>query len=67
MVLTAERFRKYFRNVHLMHVIRNVDDKKITGTWTGYEGNVETLDSIIKGYLWHLKLHINEIKELMNM
>jgi hypothetical protein len=57
-------FWKYY-NMHLIHIIENIDPEFLKNTWTDFEGTIETLDSIVKGYLCHLNLHINEIKELM--
>jgi hypothetical protein len=57
-------FWKYY-NIHLVHVVGNIDPLFLKSTWHDFEGTTETLDTIVKGYLWHLNLHINEIKELM--
>ncbi len=57
-------FWKYY-NIHLIHIIGNIDSKHLNNTWEDFEGNVETLDRIVKGYLWHLNLHIDEIKGLL--
>lgn len=55
---------KYY-NIHLNHVIKNVNSDCLKNTWKDFEGTVETLESIITGYLSHLNLHIDEIKELI--
>ncbi len=52
-------------NWHIIHLIKNIDHTKKENCWTDYQGNVETLDAIVKGYVWHLNLHINDIKELI--
>lgn len=57
-------FWKYY-NLHLVYIIGNIDLNFIKSTWNDFEGTTETLDTIVKGYLWHLNLHVNEIKELM--
>jgi len=57
-------FWKLYNN-HMVHIIGSIKEEHIQNTWTDFEGIVETLDSIVKGYLWHLKLHFGEIKELM--
>ncbi len=54
-----------FYNIHLVHIIGNIDPKQLKNKWRDFEGTEETLDSIVKGYLWHLNLHINEINELI--
>lgn len=52
-------------NLHLIHLIRSMDKSTLQNTWTDFEGNKVTLGDMIKGYPWHLNLHINDIKELI--
>lgn len=52
-------------NMHMIHIIKNVNSDCLKNTWKDFEGTVETLESIITGCLSHLNLHINEIKELI--
>lgn len=53
-------------NLHIIQIIENVDVSKLNNTWTDFEGNVVTLQDMLNGYLEHLKLHMNEIEELIN-
>jgi predicted protein tyrosine phosphatase len=52
-------------NLHIIHLIEGVDKSKLNNYWTDFEGNKVTLEDMIKGYPWHLNLHMNDIKELI--
>ncbi|WP_075557716.1 DinB family protein [Parabacteroides timonensis] len=54
-----------FYNLHIIQVIRSVDQTKLDNYWCDFEGIKVTLREMIKGYLDHLHLHINEIHDLM--
>lgn len=54
-------------NLHLAHLIDSVDKSKLNNYWTDYERNKTTLEAMIKGYPWHLNLHMSHIRELMEM
>jgi hypothetical protein len=55
-----------FTNLHLVHVIENVDNSKLQNEWiAGTDKNI-SLKTMIVDYLPHLELHLSEIKELMN-
>lgn len=54
-----------FYNLHMIHVIQNVDEECLDHTWTDFEGNIVTLEKMIYGYLDHLNLHFKEIEELL--
>lgn len=54
-----------FYNLHLIQVIKVVDQTKLNNYWNDFEGNKVSLYDMIEGYLVHLKLHIDEIKELI--
>ncbi|MDR0419458.1 MAG: DinB family protein [Prevotellaceae bacterium] len=54
-----------YYNMHIVQIIENVDKTKLENSWIDFEGNLVTLDEMIVGYLKHLKLHIEEIKELL--
>ncbi len=54
-----------FYNLHIVQVIKAVDKTKLNNYWNDFEGNRVTLHDMIKGYLWHLNLHIDEIHELI--
>jgi len=54
---------KYY-NLHIIQIIKSVDEEKLDNHWTDFEGRKVTLKDMIDGYLWHLHLHISEIHEL---
>ena len=54
-----------FCNLHIVHVIKNVDVSKLGNVWTDYEGNKVTLADMIGGYLSHLQLHTREIEDIL--
>ena len=55
-----------FYQFHLIHIIKNIDLSCLEHEWFDFEGNRETLRTIIEGYLWHLNLHLNEIRQLID-
>jgi len=55
-----------FYNLHIVHIMKNVDDSKLNNKWIDYEGNIVTLEDMINGYVWHLRLHMTEIEEIIN-
>lgn len=56
---------KYF-NLHMVQVIKSVDQSKLDNYWHDFEGTKVTLQEMIEGYLWHIDLHLNEIQELID-
>lgn len=56
---------KYF-NLHMVQVIKSVDQSKLDNYWHDFEGTKVTLKEMIDGYLWHINLHLNEIQELID-
>ena len=56
---------KYF-NLHMVQVIKSVDQSKLDNYWHDFEGTKVTLKEMIEGYLWHINLHLNEIQELID-
>lgn len=52
-------------NLHYVHVINNVNEKYIDNEWISALGIKITLKDMILDYPRHLKLHISEIKELI--
>ena len=54
-----------YANLHLVHVIRNVDLSKLDNQWISSETQLITLSENIEGYLPHFMLHLNEMEELM--
>ena len=55
-----------FFNLHIIQVIKSVDQTKLDSYWCDFEGTKVTLQDMIEGYLSHLHLRIHEIHELMN-
>lgn len=54
-----------FYNLHIIQIIKTVDQTKLKNYWNDFEGNKVTLHNMIEGYLSHLNLHINEIDQLI--
>lgn len=54
-----------FSNLHIIHVIENMDISKLGNVWTDYEGNKVTLADMVSGYLSHLQLHTDEIEDIL--
>ncbi|MBK8882128.1 MAG: DinB family protein [Bacteroidales bacterium] len=53
--------------LHLCHVIGNIDDSKLENEWiAGPEHNITLRDMVID-FVRHLKLHLSEIDDLVNM
>ncbi len=54
-----------YTNLHICQVIRSIDETKLQNYWLDYEGHRVTLREMICGYLEHLKLHVEQIHELI--
>lgn len=54
-----------FCNLHIIHIIKNLDVSKLNNKWADYEGNVVTMGDMINGYLSHLHLHTGEIEDIL--
>lgn len=54
-----------FYNLHMIQVIKSVDQTKLDHSWQSFEGNTVSLQQMIEGYLGHIELHFNEIQELI--
>ncbi len=54
-----------YANLHLAHVIENIDPSKSDNRWIPVSGAEETLREMVIDYLRHLKLHLGEIEELI--
>ncbi len=54
-----------YANIHLVHVIRNVNTDKLENQWISGESELISLRNNIEGYLPHLELHLREIEELI--
>lgn len=55
-----------YSNLHIVHVINNVSEDKLDNVWINALNEAITLRTMIVNYLVHLKLHLNEISDLMN-
>jgi hypothetical protein len=55
-----------YSNLHIVHVIGNVDSSKLNNQWYYNEERLISLRDGIVGYLSHLELHLGEIDELIN-
>lgn len=53
--------------LHLCHVINNVDDTKLDNEWIAGPGKKISLKSMIIDFPRHLKLHLSEINDLINL
>ena len=60
---TLVQLLQYY-NRHICHLIRAIDTTKRANYWLDYEGNRVTLDDMVQGYLAHLQLHFQQIREL---
>lgn len=54
-----------FSNWHIVHVIKNVDSSKLYNQWHYNEERLISLKEGIIDYLRHLKLHLDEIEDLI--
>jgi len=54
-----------YTNIHIVHVIKNVDESKLENQWDCGDGNFESLKDGIIDYLRHFKLHLSEIEKLI--
>lgn len=55
-----------YSNLHIVHVIRNVDPSKLKNEWQYSETRLISLEEGIIDYLRHFKLHLQEIQELID-
>jgi len=55
-----------YANLHLIHVIRNVDQSKLENQWISNETKLISLLENIDDYLPHFELHLKEIKDLID-
>ena len=53
-----------FSNMHIVHIIKHVNPSKLTNQWNSGEKLISLKDGIT-GYLTHLKLHLDEIDDLI--
>lgn len=55
-----------YTNLHLVHVIRNVDITKLKNQWQSSDTELISLRQNIEGYLPHFELHFVEIEVLIS-
>jgi len=55
-----------FYNLHLVHLMKHIKESKLQHYWIDEDGAKVELFTLLKGYLWHLNLHIGEIQELLD-
>ena len=55
-----------YSNLHIVHVIGNVDASKLDNQWHYNEEKLISLKDGIVDYLQHFKLHLGEIEKLIN-
>jgi hypothetical protein len=52
-------------NLHFVHVVRHISPEKLENEWIASPGKVISLKEMVVAYLTHLRLHLDEISELM--
>ena len=55
-----------YLNWHIIHVIKNIKEEKLGNEWIVDSEKKIPLKEMVIDYLRHFKLHLNEIKELIN-
>lgn len=55
-----------YSNIHIAHVIRNVNVDKLDNEWISALNKNVSLKAMITDYLRHFTLHLSEIDELIN-
>ena len=56
-----------YSNLHIIHVISNVNSTKLDNIWLSALGEEVSLRKMISGYLSHFELHLREIEELIEL
>jgi hypothetical protein len=56
-----------YSNLHLVHIIRHVDESKLGNAWQNSESTVIPMKEMIEYYLPHLELHLGEMEELIQL
>lgn len=54
-----------FYNLHMIQVIKSVDQSKLGNSWLSFDNSTVTLKQMIEGYLGHIELHLNEVQEII--
>ena len=55
-----------YSNLHVVHVIKNINPGKLENEWIASPGNFIPLSEMVVDYLRHFKLHLGEIDEIIN-
>lgn len=55
-----------FSNIHIVHVINNVNTEKLGNEWISALNTAISLKAMIIDYLRHFQLHLSEIEDLIN-
>ncbi|MBI3652646.1 MAG: DinB family protein [Acidobacteria bacterium] len=53
-------------NLHLVHIIENLDPSKLNNVWITPDNERLTLEHIVEDYLRHLNHHLEQIKNLLD-
>ncbi len=54
-----------YLNLHLVHVVSNINPEKLNNEWIAAPGKNISLKHMVSDYLRHFKLHLDEINELI--
>jgi len=54
-----------YANMHIVHVIRNINPEKVENQWISGESKNISLNEMIEYYPQHFELHLKEIEELI--
>jgi hypothetical protein len=52
--------------IHYCHLVKNIKDDKLNNEWISGPGKKITMESMVVDFPRHLKLHLDEINELIN-
>ncbi len=55
-----------YTNLHIVHVIQNINTEKLGNIWISGLNEKISLEVMVVDYLQHFKLHLDEIKKLIN-
>jgi len=55
-----------YSHLHFAHVIQNIQAEKLNNTWFAGAGEKISLRRMVEDFPRHFKLHLSEIKELIN-
>jgi hypothetical protein len=57
---------KYY-NLHIAHIVAHADQSWLSNSWSDGRNDPVTLKDLILDYLAHLRLHLNDIEELLQV